>query len=77
MYVSPLAQERNYCLSQITSCLHYESWVMVASLTTMEAIQVVTLNQCTDFLVPGNVIRNIVQSRKLLKKISRTLELPT
>ena len=37
----------------------YESWVMVASVATMLAIQNVTLKRCTDLLVPGNFIRNI------------------
>ena len=37
----------------------YESWIMFARLTTMEAIQELKLNQCTNLLVPGNFIRNM------------------
>ena len=40
----------------------YESWLMVARLTTMQVIQDVTLNQFTNLLVPGNQKKYRMQS---------------
>ena len=37
----------------------YESWIMFTRLTTMLAIEDVTLKQCTNLLVSGNFIRNM------------------